>query len=238
MARLRREAQVLAALDHPGICRVLDWLDAQGAHYIVMEYVHGESLKLGVAWNARAPLQGLAGSQLGVCTLAYTAPEQLDRHDWPDARADVWSLGVTLFELLRGTRPFHAESVHELVEEIRNRHLPRTRAGDGLRRDDVHAVLGMALAKDPARRYPSALALADDLERLGRGEPVRARRQGVLERIWVQARRRPRLVSGGGRVWFSIGGRGRRAASPSDTGRRVLTTHSRTSVGRRASTAS
>ncbi len=129
-------------------------------------------------------------------TPAYMAPECLRRGAArADRRADVWSLGVTLHEAVTGRRPFDGVTREELVRRILDDEPedPRLRA-PGLPRD-LSAVVQTALAKEPERRYPSALALADELGRLRRGEPVAARRVSSLGRLLLWARRRRALAS-------------------------------------------
>lgn len=115
-----------------------------------------------------------------VGTRGYWPPEQAGghaRHVTP--AADVWSLGVILHELLEGRRPFaevtHALELYRILED----------EPDPIRRRDVRrdlvTICHACLQKDPARRYASALALAEDLERCVRREPIRVRRPGRLE---------------------------------------------------------
>src|SRR4051794_25349556 len=92
-----------------------------------------------------------------VGTPAYMAPEQHEPGRDIDARTDVWGLGVTLYELLTLRQAFKGrESVLESAP-VR----PRTLIKNLTR--DLEAIVLKAVKKDPARRYPTALALADDL---------------------------------------------------------------------------
>ena len=111
-----------------------------------------------------------------------------------DARADVYSLGLTLYELLT-LRPAFAERDRlKLIEQIAHADPPRPRGLDRRIPRDLETVVLKAMAKDPGRRYPSAEDLADDLRRFADDEPIRARRVGPAERAARWARRNPALA--------------------------------------------
>ena len=124
-----------------------------------------------------------------VGSLPYMAPEVLDGARG-DARADVYSLGATLYELWTLERAYSGSTVGEITRRIaEGDHAdPRRVAGLGA---DAAAVLERALAVDPKRRYPTADALASDLEALRDGLPTLARPLGVAGRAWRSVRRRP-----------------------------------------------
>ncbi len=134
------------------------------------------------------------GRQMG--TPAYMAPEQAAGHSVRATPAsDVWSLGVILFELLTGRRPFAGKDPTHVIRLVRLGEPPRPRkVRPGLPRD-LEAVLLCCLEKPPARRYSSAEELADDLGRWLRGEPVRARPPSVLRRIGRTVRRHALLTA-------------------------------------------
>jgi len=111
-------------------------------------------------------------------TLPYMSPEQVDgRADEIDTRTDIYSLGVILYETLTGQLPYDLSDVnHEQARKI-IREQPPVRPSTLPRwlRGDLEAILLKALEKDPARRYASAAALGDDLERFLTNQPVQAR---------------------------------------------------------------
>lgn len=235
----RRERQILAQLDHPGIARLLDGgSTAQGQPYFIMEYVEGlpllayceeqnleveERLELflrvcdavqyahqrlivhrdlkpgnilvtaereaklldfGLARVADAAAgDDLTQSGLQAMTPAYASPEQM-RGEPYTATGDVYSLGVILYEMLAGRRPYrHDRTLPELaraiaeeapiplLEAAQERPSKWRRALAG----DLERIVAKALAKDAAHRYPAVADLAVDLRRHRDGLPVTAR---------------------------------------------------------------
>jgi eukaryotic-like serine/threonine-protein kinase len=227
----RREALALAKLNHPRIAAVYDVGEQDGADFIVMELVAGESLaarlragQLSVKEATAIALQvaealeeaheqgvihrdlkpanvmitpkgnakvldfGLAkmlaggsdatlsvadrGGLLG--TPSYMSPEQAQGMSL-DARTDLWSLGVTYYELLAGAAPFQAGSSLAILRAITEERFPPLR---GVRADApllAEQIVERALEKDPELRYQSARDFATDLRRVMRDlEPGRA----------------------------------------------------------------
>ncbi|GIJ44533.1 hypothetical protein Val02_14190 [Virgisporangium aliadipatigenens] len=220
----RREAALLACLDHPGVARVHEVGTSSGRPYLVMDLVEGTPLtavlaagpttvenvlRLGIeladalaaahrrelvhrdvkpdnimitpdgasrlldfGLAARAEGSGAPANETDVAvgTFTYSAPEQTGmRGRRVDGRADLYALGVVLFECLTGEPPFRCEDVGELIRMHLSAPVPDVRA---LRPDTPEAladIVARLLAKDPDDRYRGAAGLAADLRRVADG---------------------------------------------------------------------
>jgi serine/threonine protein kinase len=144
----------------------------------------------------------LTGEGLVVGTPAYMSPEQARGLKTVDGRTDVYSLGVILYEILSGRRPFEGETAIEILMKA-SKERPESPssvsriAPDPALNAVIENICFKALEKDPARRYASAKALADDLDRWLKGERVNvssvrtrrrlAARKASPNRIWITA---------------------------------------------------
>jgi serine/threonine protein kinase/WD40 repeat protein/Tfp pilus assembly protein PilF len=125
-------------------------------------------------------------------TLRYMAPERF--HGECDARADVYSLGLTLYELLVLRPAFNVEDRAQLLREVQQREPSRPRSLDPLIPRDLETIVLKAIDKDPQRRYSSAEEMAEDLRRFLTDEPIRARRSSEVRRLALWYRRNPTLA--------------------------------------------
>jgi hypothetical protein len=138
---------------------------------------------------------GLTSLGAIVGTPGYMAPEQARAEKQLTTAADVWALGAMLYECLTGRPPFQANNPVETLQQVIGSDPPQPRALNPRADRDLGVIALKCLRKDPAQRYETAGALADDLERWLRGEPIRARSVGLLERSWRRARRTPALTA-------------------------------------------
>ena len=240
--RFRQERQILAALDHPNIARLVDGgTTPDGLPYLVMEYVDGTPIdqyarQLSTAEKLRLFLQLCDAVQhahrslvihrdikpgnvlvtadgapklldFGIAKLAspetrpdatatrlmtpeYASPEQLLGRQVTTA-TDVYSLGVLLFELLTGVKPFAAETRTPATEAA------RASAQSRALRGDLDTILACALDVDPSRRYGSVERFADDVRRHLSGHPVLARPATFVYRASKFVRRNKLVVAAG-----------------------------------------
>ncbi len=174
------------------------------AHGIVHRDIKPSNLLLdhaGVVWIADFGLakgedEGLTNTGDIVGTLRYMAPCRFRGEG--DARADIYALGLMLYELMTLRPAFETSDRLKLIEQIKSEEPPRPRSLDSRIPRDLETIVLKAIEKDPRARYQSAQAMAEDLGRFLADEPIRARQVSASERYWRWARRNPVIAVLGG----------------------------------------
>jgi eukaryotic-like serine/threonine-protein kinase len=131
-----------------------------------------------------------------VGTPGYMAPEQASgNRALVGPGTDIYALGVILYQLCSGQLPFQSDNTLELLRAVQSDEPPRLSRKPANVSRDLEAIVLHCLEKEPHRRYPSALALAEDLGRFRDGRQVEARPVGTVARLVRSAQRRPLVTS-------------------------------------------
>jgi tetratricopeptide (TPR) repeat protein/predicted Ser/Thr protein kinase len=205
--RLDLMIRICGAVDYAHRCGVIH-RDLKPGNILVDQNGQPKILDFGVARVTDSDVNVTRQTSLGdlVGTLAYMSPEQLLADPLlVDARSDVYSLGVVLYEVLAGRRPYEvnqqlADSARVIRESdpVPLSALNRTLSGD------LETIVAKALEKDKARRYASAAELAADLGRFVANEPITARPASRMYRARKFVRRHRVLVSAAGIVFLVL----------------------------------
>ncbi len=178
-ARLVRQAAEALAYTHG---RGVVHLDLKPGNVLLDGEGEAHLADFGLARELGQVEHSTSGGLVG--TPVYMAPEQAaDRRELLGERTDVYGLGALLHTCLTGAPPFAARSLADVLHAVRFEEPRDLRAAAPSTPPDLVAIAAVAMAKDPAERYPTARALAQDLARYEAGEPVTARPPGGLRRF-------------------------------------------------------
>jgi tetratricopeptide (TPR) repeat protein len=162
----------------------------------------------GLARRLETP-QGITRSGEVLGTPAYMAPEQASLEGTVDERSDVYALGAILYQLLTGRPPVLTTGNFVVdVMAVMNHDVEQPRRTVPSLPREVETIVLRCLERDPGARYPTALALADDVRRYRAGEPILARPPSAAARAlrWVRRRRTPlALVGLAGLLLLTVG---------------------------------
>lgn len=199
--RLTLVAQVCDAV-HSGHQKGIIHRDLKPDNILVDEQGQPKVIDFGVARATDVDIQVTTQqSEVGrlVGTLPYMSPEQLSGDSRQvDTRADVYALGVVLYELLSGQLPIHGpwKSVVDAVVAIRETPPRKLGSIDAALRGDIETIAAKAIEKDKSRRYQSAAEFAADIRRLLSDEPISARPPTAIYQLRMFARRNRGVVRG------------------------------------------
>ena len=153
----------------------------------------------GIVWVAdfglakTADSDGLTDTGEIFGTVRYMAPERFDGRG--DSQSDVYSLGLTLYELVALRPAFSGTDRYKVIQQIQNEGPLPIQKLNAKVPPDLETIIHKATLREPARRYATAGALAEDLGRFLEGRPILARRLSMIERVGRWCRRNPWIAA-------------------------------------------
>jgi serine/threonine protein kinase len=177
----RIAAEVADGLAHAHACGVLH-RDVKPSNILLDRNGTARLTDFGLARMYGDATLTATGAILG--TLRYASPEQLGGTAVADERSDIYSLGVTLWELVTGKRLFTAENQNTVISQVLKTEVPRPSLFAVKLPRDLETVITRAMSKEPRDRYTSAHALAHDLRRFLDGRPIQAKPVTLGERAF------------------------------------------------------
>jgi WD40 repeat protein/serine/threonine protein kinase len=136
----------------------------------------------------------VSGHPLG--SPSFMPPEQASaRRGKVSSRSDVYGLGAILYHLLTGHPPFRGDSVEHTLDQVLHQEPVSPRLINPRTPQDLETICLRCLQKEPQRRFATARELGDELDRFLKGEPIRSRPVGFLEKLWRLMRRKPALAT-------------------------------------------
>ncbi len=181
--RIELLARICHAVEHAHQRGVIH-RDLKPGNILVTPQGQPKILDFGVARATEPSLNATMATQHGqlIGTPAYMSPEQIRGDPTMDTRADIYALGVIAFELLSGELPFDLTGIPltDAASRICEGPVRQLSLSDRSLRSDAGLVVASAMHRDRERRYASAGAFADDLERLYSNRPISARRDSAI----------------------------------------------------------